>query len=145
MVTCIFAVSHKVLPRKKSIVFVARRFSISAIDFQATRFYFRPMHVEIIQCPQHGTVFKRQDGLRFAFDAHVTIIFNESYKLMLKIKTSMGHLAFPIPDDDTLKCFLQVVERGKFNQRPSTYEYVEAKLVKGSIEYDAFLPWEGEA
>jgi hypothetical protein len=140
-----FCRAGKVLPLGKPVVFVAARFSINAIDFQLAHFYFRPMHVEIIQCPQHGTIFKRQDGLRFAFDAYVTIIFNESYKLMLKIKTSMGHLAFPIPDDDTLKCFLQVVERGKFTKRPSTYEYVEAKLVKGSIEYDAYLPWEGVA
>lgn len=103
------------------------------------------MHVEIIQCPQYGTVFKRQDGLRFTFDAYVTIMFSESFKLMLKIKTSLGHLAFPIPDDETLHRFLDVVERGKFTRRPSTYEYVEAKLVKGNIEYEAYLPWETEA
>ena len=103
------------------------------------------MHVEIIQCPQFGTVFKRQDGLRFTFDAYVTIIFNESNKLMLKIKTSLGNLAFPIPDDDTISGFLEIVEKGRFRKRPSTYEYVEAKLIKGNIEYDAFLPWEGEA
>ena len=102
------------------------------------------MHVEIIQCPQYGTVFKRQDGLRFTFDANVTIIFNESCKLKLKIKTSLGNLAFPLPDDDTMHRFLEVVERGKLSSRPSTYEYVEAKLVKGAIEYEAFLPWEKE-
>jgi hypothetical protein len=102
------------------------------------------MHVEIIQCPKFGTVFKRQDGLRFTFDAWVTIIFSESSKLMFKIKTSLGHLAFPIPDDETIYRFLEVVERGKFRDRPSTYEYVEAKLVKGNIEYEAYLPWEKE-
>ena len=101
------------------------------------------MHVEIIQCPQFGTVFKRQDGLRFTFDSYVTIIFNESEKLKLKIKTSLGHLAFPLPDDETISHFLEVVEKGKLMKRPSTYEYVEAKLVKGNIEYEAYLPWEG--
>jgi hypothetical protein len=100
------------------------------------------MHVEIIQCPQFGTVFKRQDGLRFTFDAYVTIIFNDSNKLRLKIKTSLGNLAFPIPDDDTIHSFSEIVEKGMFRKRPSTYEYVEAKLIKGSIEYDAYLPWE---
>lgn len=100
------------------------------------------MHVEIIQCPQYGTVFKRQDGLRFTFDAYVTIIFNESCKLMLKIKTSLGNLAFPLPDDESLHRFLEIVEKGKFCNRPSTYEYVEAKLVKGTIEYEAYFPWE---
>ena len=103
------------------------------------------MHVEVIQCPQFGTVFKRQDGLRFTFDSHVTIIFNENAKLMLKVKTSLGHMAFPLPDDDTIFRFSEIVERGKFRQRPSTYEYVEAKLVKGCIEYDAYLPWEVES
>lgn len=103
------------------------------------------MHVEVIQCPQYGTVFKRQDGLRFTVDACVTIIYSESYKLKLNIKTSLGHLAFPIPDDETLQHFSDVVEKGKFTRRPSTYEYVEAKLVKGNIEYNAFLPWEKEA
>lgn len=102
------------------------------------------MHVEIIQCPQHGTVFKRQDGLRFTFDNYVTIIFNESCKLMLKVKTSLGHLAFPLPDDTTIHQFLDVVEKGKLRNRPSSYEYVEARLVKGCIEYEAFLPWERE-
>ena len=103
------------------------------------------MHVEIIQCPQLGTVFKRQDGLRFTFDNYVTIIFNESCKLKLKVKTSLGHLAFPLPDDLTIHQFLDVVERGKLRNRPSTYEYVEARLVKGCIEYEAFLPWERDA
>lgn len=102
------------------------------------------MHVEVIQCPQFGTVFKRQDGLRFTFDAYITIIFNESNKLMLKVKTSLGNLAFPIPDDETIHRFLDTVEKGKFRKRPSTYEYVEAKLVKGCIEYVAYLPWEKE-
>jgi hypothetical protein len=100
------------------------------------------MHVEIIQCPQFGTVFKRQDGLRFTFDADVTIIFSENARLKLKIKTSLGQLAFPLPDDDTINRFLEVVEKGKLMKRPSTYEYVEAKLVKGNIEYEAYLPWE---
>jgi hypothetical protein len=120
----------------------AKIFRISAIDYQYGASYFRPMYVEIIQCPQYGTVFKRQDGLRFTFDAYVTIIFNESSKLMLKIKTSLGHMAFPIPDDDTIHRFLEVVEKGKLTQRPTTYEYVEAKVVKGSIEYNAYLPWD---
>lgn len=102
------------------------------------------MHVEIIQCPQLGTVFKRQDGLRFTFDSYVTIIFNESSRLMLKVKTSLGNLAFPLPDDDTIYRFLDTVEKGKFRNRPSTYEYVEAKLIKGNIEYEAYLPWEKE-
>lgn len=100
------------------------------------------MHVEIIQCPQFGTVFKRQDGLRFTFDAYVTIIFNESHQLMLKVKTSLGNMAFPLPDDETIHRFQEIVENGRFRQRPSTYEYVEAKLVKGCIEYEAYLPWE---
>lgn len=100
------------------------------------------MHVEVIQCPQFGTVFKRQDGLRFTFDSYVTIIFNESNKLMLKLKTSLGNLAFPLPDDDTIHAFSEVIEKGRFGKRPSTYEYVEAKLVKGCIEYQAYLPWE---
>jgi hypothetical protein len=64
---------------------------------------------------------------------------------MLKVKTSLGHLAFPLPDDETIHGFLNVVEKGKLRNRPSTYEYVEAKLVKGCIEYEAFLPWEREA
>ena len=102
------------------------------------------MHVEIIQCPTNGTIFRRQDGLRFTFDAYITIIFNESHRLMLKVKTSLGHLAFPLPDDETIHRFLEIVEKGKFRHRPSTYEYVEAKLVKGNIEYDAYLPWEKE-
>jgi hypothetical protein len=121
---------------------MTKNFRKSAIDFQFLTAYFRTMHVEIIQCPQHGTVFKRQDGLRFTFDAYVTIIFNESHKLMLKVKTSLGHLAFPLPDDDTIHWFTETVERGKFRNRPSTYEYVEVKLVKGCIEYEAYLPWE---
>ena len=125
---------------------MAKNFRNSAIDSQRLHFYFRlPMHVEIIQCPQFGTVFKRQDGLRFTFDAYVTIIFNESHKLMLRIKTSLGNLAFPIPDDETIHRFLEIVERGMFRKRPSTYEYVEAKLVKGNIEYEEYLPWEKEA
>jgi hypothetical protein len=99
------------------------------------------MHVEVIQCPQFGTVFKRQDGLRFTFDAYVTIIFNESNKLMLKIKTSLGNLAFPLPDDETIHSYSEVIEKGRFGNKPSTYEYVEAKLVKGSIEYQAYIPW----
>lgn len=102
------------------------------------------MHVEVIQCPQFGTVFKRQDGLRFTFDAYVTIIFSESSKLKLKIKTSLGNLAFPLPDDDTIHRFTEVIEKGRFHKRPSTYEYIEAKLVKGAIEYEAYLPWEKE-
>jgi hypothetical protein len=102
------------------------------------------MHVEIIQCPRLGTVFKRQDGLRFTFDNNVTIIFNETCKLMLKVQTSLGHLAFPLPDDDTMYRFLEIVEKGKLKNRPSTYEYVEARLVKGCIEYEAFLPWDRE-
>ena len=124
---------------------VAQKFRITAIDLQCIAVYFRSMHVEVIQCPQHGTVFKRQDGLRFTFDSYVTIIFNESSRLMLKLKTSLGHMAFPLPDDDTIVHFTEIVERGKFRNRPSTYEYVEAKLVKGCIEYEAYLPWEAES
>jgi hypothetical protein len=63
---------------------------------------------------------------------------------MLKIKTSLGNLAFPLPDDETIHCFLEIVEKGMFCKRPSTYEYVEAKLVKGNIEYEAYLPWQKE-
>ena len=135
----------RVVSRNKSIVSVAKKFSSNAIDFQYTAFYFCPMHVEIIQCPQFGTVFKRQDGLRFTFDNYVTIIFNESSRLMLRVKTSLGHMAFPLPDDDTIFRFSEIIEKGKFSNRPSSYEYVEAKLVKGSIEYEAYLPWDAEA
>ncbi|RYZ48276.1 MAG: hypothetical protein EOO14_22390 [Chitinophagaceae bacterium] len=64
---------------------------------------------------------------------------------MLKVKTSLGHMAFPLPDDDTIFRFSEIIEKGKFSNRPSSYEYVEAKLVKGSIEYEAYLPWDAEA
>ena len=99
------------------------------------------MFIEIIQCPEHGTVYKRKDGLRITVGNYITIFFDESVKLMLKIKTSFGNLAFPIPDDEDLHCFADAIAKGKFQHRPFTYEYVEARLVKDGIAYDAFLPW----
>ena len=102
------------------------------------------MHIEIIQCPEHGTVYKRKDGLRITVGNYITLFFNENVKMMLKIKTSFGNLAFPLPDDEDLQWFSDVIVKGKFQHRPATYEYVEVKLVKNEKEYEAFLPWHKE-
>lgn len=104
-------------------------------------FYFRLMQIQVIQCPENGTVFKRQDGLRISIGNYITIFFADNVKLMFKIKTSAGHLAFPLPDDEDLYWFVNGIAKGKFQTRPSTYEYVEAKLIKEEAEYEAFIPW----
>lgn len=102
------------------------------------------MHVDIIQCPELGTVFQRRDGLRITFGTHITIFFTDSVKLMLQMKTSEGNLAFPLPDDESLHWFLASITKGKFGNRPTTYEYLEAKMTKGGKDYHAFLPWHKE-
>ena len=122
-------------------VYPAQNFSNSAIDFNMQALYFRSMHIEIIQCPKHGIVYKRKDGLQITVGNYITLFFNESVELKLKITTSLGNLTLPLPDDEDLQWFLDAIAKGKFKNRPVTYEYVEARLVKDEKEYQAFLPW----
>ena len=131
----------EVLTTFSTTVYPATKFSTTAIAFLCPCFYFRSMHIEIIQCPEEGTVYKRKDGLRITIGTHITLFFEDDVKLVLNIKTSLGNLSFPIPDNEDLRWLVSVILEGKFKHRPSTYEYVEAKLLKAEREYKAFLPW----
>lgn len=99
------------------------------------------MHVEMIQCPENGTVFKRKDGISITVTNVVTVQFNNGSKLLLPMKTSEGNLTLPLPDDEYLLWFTDAISLGKFQKEPTTYEFVEARYQTNDLNLKAFLPW----